>query len=174
MALVANGWDGVWGSLIGGLLSAVTVLVGVFLAQHLSDTRKHKEERRAAADALLLQVANARDAAVHSRSKARSGRYDLWALRHQIYLSHSLRGLPIMQAVQNYYEAVWELRNWVRHGPIAQGDRAPENRRDEQAFAEYQRGVEAWAEQLIDALRGLPTPLSDTVVSGPTRPELPD
>lgn len=61
-----------------------------------------------------------------------------------------------MQAVQNYYEAVWELRNWVRHGPIAHSDRAPGNRRDEQAVAEYQRDVEVWAEQLIDALRQLP------------------
>jgi len=67
-----------------------------------------------------------------------------------------------MQAVQNYSEAVWELRNWVRHGPIAQGDRAPGNRGNEQAVAEYQRGGEVWAELLIETLRQLPNGLRST------------
>lgn len=174
MASVAHGWDGVWGSLIGGLLGAATVVIGVLLAQRLSDARRQRDERRAAADALLLEVANARDAAVHSRSKARSGRYDLWPLRHRIYLSHSLRALPIMQAIENYYDAVWQLRNWVRHGPIAQDDRAPGERQDEQAFAQYQRAVDVWADHLIEALRDLEPPLSGLVMNGPAPPELPD
>lgn len=64
MLLVANGWDGVWGSLVGGILSGATVVVGVYLAQHLSDRRKRSSEERAAADALLIEIANARDDAV--------------------------------------------------------------------------------------------------------------
>ena len=65
-----------------------------FLAQFLADARKRAADERAAADALLLEVANLRDAAVHSRSKSRSGRYDLWPLRHRIYLAHPYRTIP--------------------------------------------------------------------------------
>lgn len=174
MASVVNGWDGVWGSLIGGLLGAVTALVAVFFAQGLGDSRRLKDEKRAAADALLLEVANARAAAVHSRSKARTGAYDLWPLRHRIYVSHPLRKLPVMAAVQSFYNAVSELREWVRYGPIAQGNRETGDPTDEQAFAEYKRAIEVWADQLIAALQELESPLSDVAAVGPPRPRLPD
>ncbi|WP_157571528.1 hypothetical protein [Nocardioides alkalitolerans] len=173
MALIANGWDGLWSSLFGGLLSAVTVLIGVLLAQHLIDRRQHRDAVRETADTLLLEVASVRDAAVHSRSKARSGRYELWPLRHALYLSHALRGSPVADAVHNYYEAVWELRNWIRHGPVAQGDRPFENLSDEQAVIDYQRAIDDWADALIEALSDLSAPLSDRATVGPARPQLP-
>jgi hypothetical protein len=62
MLLVVNGWDGL-GSLIGGAFSG---------AQALSDKRKRASGERAAPDALQIEVANARNAAVHARSKSRS------------------------------------------------------------------------------------------------------
>lgn len=173
MLLVANGWDGVWGSLAGGILSGVTVVIGVYLAQHLSDQRKRSAEERAAADALLIEVANARDAAVHSRSKSRTGRYDLWPLRHQLYLSHALHGRPAHEAVQNYYDAVWSLRDWVRHGPVAQGDRSADEPEVAQAFLQYQRAVDVWAEALIDGLRTPELALDGVALRGPKRPSLP-
>ncbi|GAB4064960.1 hypothetical protein GCM10028777_13020 [Angustibacter speluncae] len=171
---VANGWDGIWASLAGGLLSAIAVLVGVLVAQWLNDKRKHRDEIRRTADALLVEVANVRDAAVHSRSKARTGRYDLWPLRHQLYVSHSLRDLPVMQATQNYYDAVWELRNWVRHGSISRAGQGPKSPEDERALAAYQQAIEEWASHLIQALQALPTRLTDEVSSGPQRPALPN
>jgi len=173
MLLVANGWDGVWGSLAGGILSGVTVVIGVYLAQHLSDQRKRSSEERAAADALLIEVANARDAAVHSRSKSRTGRYDLWPLRHQLYLSHALHGRSAHAAVQNYYDAVWALRDWVRHGPVAQGDRSADEPEIAQAFLQYQRTVDVWAEALIKGLRTPELSLDEIALRGPKRPSLP-
>lgn len=172
MLLTANGWDGIWAALAGGLLSGLTVVIGVYLAQWLSDKRKRREDERAAADALLIEVANARDAAVHSRSKARSGAYDLWPLRHQIYVSNALRGRHLLAAVQNYYDAVWDLREWIRHGPVAQGDRRPDPN-DEKALADYQRAIDGWAQRLIDALQVLAEYVDDVTLRGPQRPELP-
>lgn len=173
MTTVENGWDGVRGSLLGGVLSALTALIVVFLAQWLSDRRRRKGEKRAAADALLLEIANTRDAAVHSRSKSRSGAYDLWPLRHQIYVSHPLHGLPVMESVQNFYDAVSDLRQWVRDGPVARGDRVTRNPTDERAFTEYGRAVDAWAGHLIEALRDFEAPMSDVATTGPSRPQLP-
>jgi hypothetical protein len=162
-----------WSSLIGGVLSAATVLVGVFHAQRLSDDRKHADEQRADADALLLEIANARDAAVHSRSKERTGRYDLWPLRHQTYLSHSLRGLPVLHAVQRHYDAVWDSATGFDMVRLPRVTRPPGDQGDEQAFADYQRAIEVWADHLIDALREPSKPLSDLAADGPDRPVLP-
>ena len=173
MLLLANGWDGVWGSLAGGVLSGLTVVIGVYLAQHLSDQRKRSSEERAAADSLLIEVANARDAAVRSRSKARTGRYDLWPLRHQLYLSHALHGRPAHEAVQNYYDAVWALRDWVRHGPVAQGDRSADEPEVAGPFLLYQRALDEWAEALIEGLRTPALSLSEVAMRGPARPTLP-
>lgn len=172
MSLVTDGWDGLWASLAGGLLSGATVVGGVYLAQHLVDARRQAQEKRAEADALLVAVGNTRDAAVNSRSQARSGGYDLWPLRHQIFVSHSLRGLPVLKAVQNFYQAVWELRNWVRHGPVAQGDRPPGDPRDERTFAEFTRAIDDWADGLIEALTNVRVPLDDLILQGPRRPPL--
>ena len=173
MLFVTNGWDGVWGSLAGGILSGLTVVIGVYLAQYLSDQRRRSSEERAAADSLLIEVANARDAAVHSRSKARTGRYDLWPLRHQLYLSHALHGRSAHEAVQNYYDAVWALRDWVRHGPVAQGDRSADEPEVARAFLLYQRAIDAWADALIEGLRTPTLALSEVATWGPTRPTLP-
>jgi hypothetical protein len=173
MLLVANGWDGIWAALAGGVLSASTVVIGVYLAQCLSDRRKRSEDERAAADALIIEVANARDAAVHSRSRSRSGTYDLWPLRHQIYVSHALRGRHVLESVQNYYDALWHLREWIRHGPVAQGDRTP-TPSDEKALASYQRAIDSWSHRLIDALQDLAAPLDEVALRGPQRPRLPD
>jgi hypothetical protein len=173
MLLVANGWDGIWAALAGGVLSGLTVVIGVYLAQWLSDRRKRSESQRAAADQLLLEVTNVRDAAVHSRSKSRSGTYDLWPLRHQIYVSNALRGRQVLEAVQNYYDAVWDLREWIRRGPIAQGDRRP-TREDDKALADFQRAIDDWAQRLIDALQTLAEHIDELTMHGPQRPELPD
>ena len=170
---MANGWDGVRESAFGGVVSAITVVIGVLLAQHLSERGKRRSDERAAADALLIEVANARDAAVHSRSKSRSGRYDLWPLRHQLYLSHALHGRPAHQAVQNYYDTVWALRDWVRYGPVAQGDRSADEPEVAQAFLRYQRAVDEWADVLIDALRSIDEPINELALSGPEKPTLP-
>lgn len=166
MLLVVDGWTGVWSSLLGGVVSGVTVVVGVFLAQHLSDVRKRAADVRMAADALLVEVSNSRDAAVRSRSKSRSGRYDLWPLRHQIHLSHSLRGRPVLQAAENYYNAVWKLRDWVRNGPVAQGDRPKNDPEMERAFASYARVLDERADLLIDALKNVDRPTRRTLIRG--------
>lgn len=173
MLLIVDGWTGVWSSLLGGVVSGVTVVVGVFLAQHLSDVRKQAADVREAADALLVQVSNSRDAAVRSRIKSRTGRYDLWPLRHQIHLSHSLRDRPVLQAAENYYEAVWKLRDWVRHGPVAQGDRPKNDPEMEQAFANYARVLDERAHLLIDALKHVDRPTSPAAIQGASLPTLP-
>lgn len=173
MLLVANGWDGVWGSLAGGVISGATVVIGVYLGQYLSDKRQRVAAERAAADALLIEVADARDAAVHSRSKSRSGRYDLWPLRHQLYLSHALHGRSALAAIQNYYDAVWALRDWVRHGPVAQGDRSADEPEVAQAFLRYQRALDDGADVLIDALKTIDKPLSGLALRGPELTHLP-
>ena len=132
-----NGWDGVWSALLGGLLSAVTVLMGVLLAQRLADARARRANVRRDANALLIQVQNARDAAVHSRSRARSGTYDLWPLRQQIYLSHALAELPVRRAVQDFYQAVWALRDWARRHPNVGGRTKSGGPSDDPAFVHY-------------------------------------
>lgn len=171
MILVAHGWDGTWAALVGGLVSGVTVVLGVVLAQWLADTRRREQEVRAAADALLVEIGNARDAAVRSRSKARSGSYDLWPLRHRLYLSHSLRGRPVIEAVQNFYDAVWELREWLRGGPVNPGERKPRPP-DEDVFVEFARAVDVWGDKLIEALKHPSVFVDDELRRGPERPTL--
>lgn len=173
MLMVANGWDGVWASLAGGLVSGVTVVVGVYLAQHLRDIRQRIAAERAAADGLLIEVANARDASVYSRSKSRTGTYDLWPLRHQLYLSHALHSHPTLQATQNFYDAVWALREWVRLGPLGQGSRTAGQPAVTQAFDDYRLALDRWGDELVAALKQYPRTPTELALRGPTLPLLP-
>lgn len=106
-------------------------------------------------------------------SKSRSGRYVLWPLRHQLYLSHAPHGRSAHAAVQNYYDAVWALRDWVRHGPVAQGEQSSDDPEVAQAFFRYQRVVDEWAEALIEGLRTPDLSLDEASLRGPKRPVLP-
>ena len=70
IVLVANGWDGIWASLAGGLLSRATVVIRCTSHRVLAIPGNGARDERAAADVLLIELANVRDAAVRSRSNA--------------------------------------------------------------------------------------------------------
>lgn len=168
-----SGWDGVWASVVGGLFSGLTVLFGILLTQRLSDKRSRQSDERSAANALIIEVANLRDAAVVSAARSRTGRYDLWPLRHRLYLSHALHGYPVRQGVQNFYEATSTLRDWVRRGPVAEGDLSDRDRRAARVFDEYRAAIGEWGDLLVEALTSPEKPIGSRVLTGPERPTLP-
>jgi hypothetical protein len=79
----------------------------------------------------------------------------------------------VLHAAESYYEAVWKLRDWVRHGPVAQGDRPKHDPEMERAFADYARVLDKLADQLIDALKHVDRPVRDAAFQGERLPPLP-
>src|ERR1700740_3473361 len=118
---VANGWDGLWSSVCGGLIGGVTVFCGLWLAwEHEKKNRQNEElqravdARRQAANELVVVIHNTRDAAVSS-NRASTGGFSLWPLRKQLILSETtLNGLTAFNEAMVFYDNVSAYRNWAR------------------------------------------------------------
>src|SRR5436305_1861425 len=97
----AAGTFDAWGSsLIGGAGGAVIAVAAVFVAQWLTDRRKTADERRNAANDLIIEISNLRDDAC-SRRKGIVGDYALFPLRNALFVTHiALEKYPSYHEVQ--------------------------------------------------------------------------
>ncbi|WP_344133691.1 hypothetical protein [Pedococcus bigeumensis] len=113
-------WDGVGssvlGGLIGGVLSGLVVVFGVWLAQQLQDRSEDEAERRRTARGLIPIVGNLRDAVLYSQ-RGQRGEFDLYPLRNAL-----LEAAASIADTDAYAEASALLsqctgyRDWLRAG----------------------------------------------------------
>ncbi len=157
-----------WGSsLIGGVGGAAIAVAAVFVAQWLTDRRKAADERRNAANDLIIEISNLRDDA-SSRRKGLIGDYALFPLRNALFVTHvALEKYPSYHEVQLYYRAVRTWREWARdHKP----PNPPSTRRPDAEYEKlraYQAELHGWAEDLINVLQDH---LFDMSLNSPRRP----
>jgi hypothetical protein len=104
-----------WGSaLVGGVVSAFAVLIGVGLTQYLVSRDSAKKERRTAAVQLMVEVSNLRDEACSHRAGT-SGDYALYPLRNALATTYAtLHGFNSYQVVEDFYRTVRDWRTWAR------------------------------------------------------------
>lgn len=110
-----------WGSsVLGGVAGAVVALATVFVAQHLNDKRRIASERRLAAEKLVIEVSNLRDAVAFS-DDGLYGKFDLFPLRNaRLTTYNDLSQFDSYGIVEQFYECVRELRSWLRrHKPTS-------------------------------------------------------
>lgn len=170
----ATGTFDAWGSsLIGGAGGAVIAVAAVFVAQWLTDRRKTADERRNAANDLIIEISNLRDDAC-SRRKGLVGDYALFPLRNALFVTHvALEKDPSYHEVQLFYQAVRTWREWARdHKP----PNLPSTRRPDAEYARlraHQDELRVWSEALINLLQDH---LLDIPLESPSRPlpELPE
>lgn len=152
-ATVEDGLDGFWSAVVGGLISALAVVIGVMLAQWYANRARDKDERQQAAVDLVTEVSHLRDAAARSK-RARRGDWSLWPLRTRLLMTQMLLGgTRGHQAAWELHYAASRLRSWIRHGPVAQGDRSA-TPRDEKQLRAYQHELDGFAEEAIVMLNG--------------------
>lgn len=171
MLNVANGFDGIWSSVIGGLIGAAAVLVGVLVAQRSSDRSRREVDRRQAAVAVAIEVGHLRDAVVKSRTAGR-GEWPLWPLRTQLIATQQILGSDAgYAAALEFHDAADRLRDWLRHGPVAEGERE-RTVADDEALARYQLALSAFADRTIQGLNKV-QPLESPRSSDSNWPDLP-
>src|SRR5690348_10138957 len=90
-ATVEDGLDGFWPAVVGGLISALAVVIGVMLAQWFANRARDNAERQQAAVDLVTEVSHLRDAAARS-NRARRGDWSLWPLRTRLLMTQRLLG----------------------------------------------------------------------------------
>jgi hypothetical protein len=125
MVAVTDYWSGLGSSIVGGVVGALTVVLGASLAywfgeksrrahQDHQDQRTAEAERRAAAAELMVVLSNLRDG-VCARTKGLSGKANLWPMRNSLFTTHVvLRKYPSYQVVKQFYETALAWRQWVR------------------------------------------------------------
>jgi hypothetical protein len=124
----AGGVFDAWGSsVLGGIAGAVVALATVFVAQHLADRRRTASERRLAAETLVIEVSNLRDAVAYS-DDGLYGNYDLFPLRNVRLSTYSdLSQFESYAIVEQLYDSVRDLRSWLRrHTPTSGQGWAPD------------------------------------------------
>jgi hypothetical protein len=173
-----------WGSaLIGGLASAVAVLLAVFVTFYLTNRRARETERRQAAARLMVEVSNVRDAAC-SHTTGPIGDYVMHNLRNRLYTTYvPLHDFESFKVVDAFYRAVNVWRDWGRQHDDQLSEDLPRIRsmRVQKKFPwieQYMTGLRKNGEEVIDILKdkleatGLnykpPTlPTVDDTVGGP-------
>lgn len=147
-------WAGLGSTIVGGLLAAMTVVLGVVLAQRNADRRAMSAARRKAGDDLIVEVSNLRDMATRSQRKARSGHYDLWPLRTRLYITQTaLRGLSAYEETWNFYWAVRDARTIASTNDLDPDDPRALNGEEWEAFEKYIRDLDAYGDRLIKMLQ---------------------
>ncbi len=133
----ASGAFDAWGSsLVGGAGGALIAVVAVFVAQWLSDRRRAADERRNAANDLIIQISNLRDDAC-SRRKGPIGEYALHPLRNALFVTHvSLERFSSYHEVQLFYRAVRAWREWTWEHPPP---KPPSTRRSDDQYTRCAR-----------------------------------
>lgn len=150
MSEAAGAFDAWGSSLLGGALGAIFVVIGVVLAQRLSDNRRTANERRVAAHKLLVQISDLRDAATTSAEKT-SGGYKMFPLRNELLISyHALGSYPSYKIVSDFYDRVRELRSAVRSRHRAN---RPWTTEDVRRLDLHLEALYAYSEQVINALK---------------------
>jgi hypothetical protein len=114
MTEAAGAFDA-WGSaLIGGLASAVAVLLAVFVTFYLTNRKAKETERREAAARLMVEVSNLRDEAC-SHTTGPIGDYALYKLRNTLYTTYvPLHTFESFKVVDQFYVTVEAWRGWGR------------------------------------------------------------
>lgn len=127
MIEAARAFDAWGSSVLGGVAGAVVALATVFLAQHLADRRRTTSEHRLAAEKLMIEVSNLRDAVAYS-DDGRHGKYDLFPLRNvRLTTCNDLGHFDSYAVVEQFYKSVRELRSWLRrHAPTSSRSWAPD------------------------------------------------
>jgi hypothetical protein len=159
----AGAWDGIGSSVVGGLIGALTVMLGAFLAyryaeksrladREQAETAKAREDRLNAANGLIIEISNLRDEA-SSKRNGLLGDYALFPLRNALFVTHvRLEAYPSYQEVRAFYKSVRTWRDWARdHKP----PNLPSTRRPDEEYARlrhYQEELRAYAEQVINLL----------------------
>lgn len=116
----STAWDGVGssalGGLVGGVLSGLVVLVGVWLAQLLHDRSEDEAGCRRTARGLIPIVGNLRDAVIYSRG-GRRGEFDLYPLRNALLeAAASIADTDAYAEVSVLLSQCTDYREWLRAG----------------------------------------------------------
>lgn len=176
-------WSGLGSSIVGGVVGALTVVLGAWLAylygeksrradRLQDDERKAAEERRAAAAQLMVELSNLRDA-VCSRHSGLEGTAALHPMRNALFTTHvPLRKYPSYRAVREFYDTSMAWRRWVRHTQRL----APTPAELVALYPvvnEYREALRAYGHQVITVLQDH---LEDKnlAFSPPTMPDLPE
>lgn len=160
---LTDAWSG-WGStLLGGVIGALTVVLGVVLAYSFSeksrrdersrnDLRRAQDERRAAAAQLMVEVSNLRDD-VCSRTKGLSGTAEFWHMRNVLFTTHvPLRKYPSYAVVREFYQTAINWRQWVR-GAQATARTPAEVQARYPVVEEYREALRDYGDQVIRVLQ---------------------
>jgi hypothetical protein len=149
--LASGAFDGWESSLIGGIVGAIAVVIGVWLTQKYFERNRHRDARRDSVAQLIPQIANLRDAATRSKERY-TGNYALWGLRQELYLANgTMRGSPALASTNEFYEAVSSLRTHVRaYSKRYVGENLPVECQN--ALSAYMNSIDEWAALVIDDL----------------------
>lgn len=160
---LSDAWSGWASTLLGGLLGALTVLLGAGAAYRFSerarrderrqdDLRKERDERRAAAAQLMVELSNLRDD-VCSRTKGLNGKAKLWPMRNALFTTHvPLSKYPSYAAVRRYYETALAWRTWVRQTQALAGS-PDELQMLYPVVDEYREALRDYGDQVIELLQ---------------------
>jgi hypothetical protein len=168
----AGAWDGIGSSIVGGLIGALTVVLGGWVgyrfaarARKAENKGRRSDARRRAADKLIVEISNLRDAATRSR-RSYSGDYDLYLLRNELYLARSyLDTLPAYDQAWKFYDIVKAFRDHMRGTPLdVTGTGGSERRK---VVDQYREALDAYGEKVLKLLQ---FHLEDEVVQVPTPP----
>ncbi|MGB3764416.1 MAG: hypothetical protein WA966_14475 [Ornithinimicrobium sp.] len=178
---LADAWSGWASTLLGGVVGAVTVVVGVWLAyqygersrrdeMHDFDERQAANERAAAAAQLMVEVSNLRDQ-VCGRRKGLTGESELWKLRNALFTTHLPLGrYPSYHVVRNFYATSLTWRQWVRDSQSSvTADELPAQY---PVVQEYQAALACYGDDVIKVLQDHLEDFALTV-SMPALPRLP-
>jgi hypothetical protein len=111
----ASGTFDAWGSaLVGGVASAVAVLLAVFVTFSLTSRKAKEDERRQAAARLMVEISNVRDRA-SSHTTGPIGAFALYPLRNTIFTTYvPLHKYDSFKVVDQFYKTVEAWREWGR------------------------------------------------------------
>jgi hypothetical protein len=105
-----DAWSGLGSTIVGGLLGALAVVVGVLLAQRFTNQSARADERTKASSKIILDVMKVRDQVARARAGA-TGSFDIWPLREELYLRWQvLKDEPAYKEAWEFYEAVKAYR----------------------------------------------------------------
>jgi hypothetical protein len=167
----SSAWDGIGSSVVGGVIAAAFVVIGVWFAQWLRDNRTAGKDRRDAAAQLMVEVSNLRDNACSAKADRVKGIYPMWMLRNALFVTHVvLQKYPSYRVVREFYRTVYHWRWWSRKQAEVQSDMSLEERLP--VVVNYRAELRAYGNHVIEMLQNA---LEDQSLrfDQPVLPELP-